>query len=125
MPTFTGATTSGSSASDGSGLATRGTLDLFGTGFSDTPAGGAAMILPGDTGTILGGSGTLSGTLADGQALDATTYSVDYGTLEFNVGPSPFASPAAVPEPSTVAVFFFGGVALLGLALRARRRQSA
>ena len=78
-----------------------GTLDLFGSGFAET----------GDI---------VTGTLADGQALD-TTFG---GTLEFNVGPSPFA-PAAVPEPSTLGLFAPAGLGLLGLTLRARKRRRA
>ena len=38
-------------------------------------------------------------------------------TAHYNNG-----TPSAVPEPSTVAPFAFGGLALLGLTLRARRK---
>ena len=56
---------------------------------------------------------------------DYTNLSSNYGTMLDDVSVTPqFVSPAAVPEPSTLAPFALGGVALLGLTLRVRRRQS-
>ena len=57
------------------------------------------------------------------------TYTGDVSSYSFSSPDTPFKltvnapAPAAVPEPSTWAVFVFGGLGVLGMMLRARRRK--
>ena len=73
-----------------------GMIDLYGTGF--TVNGSAA------SGPLTTGSGTLSGTLLNGDSFTNLPYTVLGGTINF--------TPAAVPEASTTVSF---GLLLLGL----------
>ena len=95
-----------------------GTINLFSLG--DTPflINGVPMnntAIPANT------SGTISGTLLDGEVLNTTFSNYDFsrlGTINLNVGVAP------APEPSQFAAFAVGLLGLGGLRLRARRRQA-
>ncbi len=88
-----------------------GLIDLFGT-FSQTAP-------------ITGGSGTITGTLLNGQPLNASYFAggngVGTGTIEFNVGAAP------VPEFSGAGSLGIGlaFLGLVGMAGRRRARQAA
>ena len=97
-----------------------------GTGdrFTIDGAGNALGVPKGYTsGTLIGGSAVFTNSTFSSLGLTPGTYTykLPNDTLTVNIGP-----PApAVPEPSSVASLGVGGLGLLGLALRARKRRTA
>jgi hypothetical protein len=91
----------------GLGSESNGVIDLFGSGFTDGQ--GHAF-----TGPITSGTGTIVGTLQNGDSLD-TNYFVSGATIEFNVAPA--------PEPSAWVSLGIGALGLCGLGWRARKRK--
>ena len=96
---------------------TSGIIDLFGTGFSYTVNGVTTPITSGTLPTY--SSGTISGTLLNGQAFNNTPF-YNRATMQVNVG----TPPAATPEPSSVAALGLGVLGLAGLALKARKHRA-
>lgn len=111
-----------SAGQGGFGLASQGNgvIDLFGTGFSYTVNGVTTPLTSGDLPTS-GVNGTLSGTLLDGQVLNATSF-LNFATIEVNIG----TPPAAVPEASTtVSLGLLLTLGLGGVVLKAKCRSAA
>ncbi len=105
--TITGGTFTG--GANGYAFYNAGTIDLYGMFNGYTPG----------TVTPLNSYGTLTGTLQNNTASQTFSYN-NFGTINLHD-----VAPAAAPEPSSVAALGIGLLGLVGLALRARKRQTA
>ena len=114
--TITGGSISGRGSGNGLIASNSGIINLFSQGDSDFYINGVAI---NNTSLTDYRTGTLTGTLLDGESLD--TPFVDGGTFNFNVGDPPAS---AAPEPSAVAVWALVGLGAAGLALKARKRNA-
>lgn len=95
---------------------TGGTINLFSLGDLPFLINGVSM---NNTALAAGTSGTISGTLLDGEQLSAI-FGISQGIINLNIG----TPPAAAPEPSQFAAFAVGLLYLGVLALKAKKRQA-
>lgn len=94
---------------------TGGTINLYGTNFLVNGLAAPSQLTGTGTNTI---TGTVSGTLANGDLLSTTYQLVGAGTT-IN-----FFAPAAAPEPSSFAALGIGLLGLGALAFKAKRRTA-
>lgn len=118
MVTITGGNITGGNTS-GNGLIAinNGIINLFSQGDSAFYINGSPINNMSFTQNT---SGTLTGTLFDGEALN--TLFTNGGTFNFNVGDAPAS---AAPEPSALAIWAFVGLGAAGLVLKAKKHKAA